>query len=86
MYIVMGIKSTIKLFADDAKLYRAIKSTDDYVTLKEDLNRLANWSHTWLLKSNAQKCHVMHFGHFNSDLLYNLNDVPLAPTAEEKDL
>ena len=54
--IVMAIDSTIKLFADDAKVYRAIRSQNDLVSLQTDLNRLFDWRKKWLLKFNAQKC------------------------------
>ena len=59
--IVMNINSTIKVFADDAKIYRAMKSQNDVDVLQGDLNQLTNWSRKWLLKFNEQKCKVMHF-------------------------
>ena len=37
--IVMNINSTIKLFADDAKVFRAIKNSEDSTILQTDLDR-----------------------------------------------
>ena len=62
----MNINSTIKIFADDAKIYRAMKSQNDVDVLQGDLNQLTNWSRKWLLEFNEQKCKVMHFGHQNA--------------------
>ena len=42
-----GISSRIRLFADDALLYREIKEQKDADTLQEDLKKLETWSTTW---------------------------------------
>ena len=46
------VESSMVLFADDVKLYRAIQDDQDTQTLQEDLNALDNWSREWLLKFN----------------------------------
>ena len=51
--------SHIRLFADDAILYREIKSNTDCTILQEDLNRLANWETKWLMKFNPSKCQIL---------------------------
>ncbi len=38
-----AVQSTIKLFADDTKVFRGIKSTVDFVTLQEDLNQATSY-------------------------------------------
>ena len=48
--------STLKLFADDTKLYREIHNLDDCTVLQDDLNSLAVWNEIWLLRFNAGKC------------------------------
>ena len=48
--------STVKLFADDTKLYRVIKNEEDKLQLQEDLNNLQKWSETWQLPFNVEKC------------------------------
>jgi hypothetical protein len=51
--------STIKLFADDALLFRKIKKEDDAATLQRDLDTIINWSHTWQMRFNPSKCSVL---------------------------
>ena len=51
--------SHIRLFADDAILYREIKSNTDCTILQEDLNRLANWETKWLMEFNPSKCQIL---------------------------
>ena len=50
--------SNIRLFADDAILYREIKSNADCTILQEDINRLAIWEAKWLMKFNPSKCQI----------------------------
>ena len=38
------IKSSIKMFADDSKMWRGIKEEDDKETLQSDLIKLMEWS------------------------------------------
>ena len=71
--IVINIDSTIKLFADDAKMYRTIKSPNDTNALQQDLKSLEEWSKKWLLKFNSSKCKLLHFGHANQKSQYTLN-------------
>ena len=57
--LVENIKSNIRLFADDCVVYRQIDSTQDHVILQEDLNNLFDWSNTWQMKFNVDKCVIM---------------------------
>ena len=50
------VTSTVKLFADDTKLYRVIKNEEDKLQLQEDLNNLQKWSEKWQLPFNVEKC------------------------------
>ena len=84
--IVLNIDSTIKLFADDAKIFRPIKDSNDSQALQSDLGRLEEWSRKWLLKFNANKCKVLHFGYNNLEKDYELNGNPLDKSDGEKDL
>ena len=63
--LLENISSLGKLFADDAKIYRQIKSREDARILQEDLIKLQEWSRKWLLQFNEDKCKVMHFGKNN---------------------
>ena len=67
-----GILSSLKLFADDTKIYRSISSADDRILLQEDLDRLSLWSVKWQLPFNINKCKVIHIGHNNSQYKYTM--------------
>ena len=57
------IGTNIRLFADDAKIWKEISCLDDQQELQADLDRLRKWSDEWLLEFNPVKCNVMHIGH-----------------------
>ena len=57
------IKTNIRLFADDAKIWKEISCLEDQQELQADLDRLREWSDEWLLEFNPAKCNVMHIGH-----------------------
>ena len=40
------VRSMCQLFADDAKIFRSIKSLDDNKVLQGDINKLTEWSGT----------------------------------------
>jgi len=54
------VTNSIKLFANDAKIWRIIITENDSESLQEDLNKLIIWPQTWLLKFHPEKCKVMH--------------------------
>jgi len=64
------IKSELKMFADDTKVWHRIKKDTDSIALQDDLDRLQSWSDTWQLKFNAEKCKVMHMGHYFATKYY----------------
>ena len=45
-----GISSGVRLFADDAIVYRTISYPSDCQTLQQDLDKLSNWEKTWLME------------------------------------
>jgi hypothetical protein len=55
----LHVHSQVRLFADDALLYRKITSRDDQVLLQQDLTSLEAWAVTWGMRFNANKCNVM---------------------------
>ena len=57
-----AISCVSKLFADDTKLYRTVDSYGDSNMLQMDLYELDNWSESWQMKFNIQKCKVLHLG------------------------
>ena len=58
------VKSGCKIFADDTKIYN---STDKSEVIQGDIDALINWSKTWQLKFNVQKCNVLHIGKSNNN-------------------
>jgi len=85
------ITNSIKLFADDAKIWRKIITENDFESLQEGSNKLITWSQTWLLKFHPEKCKVMHIGQWSPDNTgYKIMDagktVQPMTTKEEKDL
>ena len=80
------VKSDGKLFADDAKVFRRIRSPTDKQILQDDLNKLLQWSEKWLLEFNQDKCKTMHIGRNNPKYIYHMNTTPLISTDVEKDL
>ena len=49
------IKNSIRMFADDVKIWNVIRTDAGNHSLQEDLSRLARWSSKWLLKLNSSK-------------------------------
>jgi len=83
------IKNSIRMFADDTKIWARVSELRDAEGLQADLDQLQKWSDTWLLRFNASKCKVMHLGH-KLDTRYFLQEngqrTELQQVQEEKDL
>ena len=56
------LTSRVLKIADDTKLYRAIASNHDILSLSSDINKLCCWSKEWQMLLNVEKCKVMHIG------------------------
>jgi hypothetical protein len=80
------IKSHLKMFADDTKLFRVIESISDYDILQSDLDSLFNWSRDWQLPFNVEKCKSLHYGKSNPNYTYNMDSKPLDNIKTESDL
>lgn len=48
-----NLDSTLRLFADDAILYRSIKTMNDIDILQNDIDKLVSWSKTWQMQFNV---------------------------------
>jgi len=81
---------TVKLYADDVKLYSAIKtsSLDTAFDLQEQLDKLATWAETWQLPISYSKCCVLSLGKHNSgpSRLLTMNDYNILPVEQAVDL
>jgi len=53
------IKTNIRMFADDTKIWTRISGVNDSEALQQDLDSLSRWSEEWLLRFNPNKCKVM---------------------------
>ena len=84
--LVGDLESRASLFADDAKIYRAVRTQEDLEAMKRDMRRIEEWSEKWLLTFNANKCKTMHIGYGNNQCNYELNNRILDKTEAEKDL
>ena len=49
------VSSSVALFADDTKCYRAILTTEDDKHLQCDLERINEWCWTWRMNLNQSK-------------------------------
>ena len=52
--------TSIKIFADDTKTYKNIKSKNDVNQLQNAINEMFAWTEKWLLKFNKDKCKILH--------------------------
>ena len=80
------IKNDILKFADDTKLFAAIRSDEDAVRLQDDVNKLYEWSKKWQMNFNVDKCKCVHIGRNNKDHGYYIGDNIVQESSSEKDL
>ena len=89
------VKSDIRLFADDTKIYTRSDVQGASQTLQEDLDQLQGWSERWLLRFHPEKCHVLKVGNEKSNTQYHMkkrnsngdySTIPLEESEYEKDL
>ena len=57
--------SILSLFADDTKWGRCVDKEEDRQRFQKDIDRLGEWSRTWQLHFNTDKCKIMHLGKKN---------------------
>ena len=59
--ITTGVRSSMRLFADDSKVYRIIYDENDEKQLQCDLNTLQKWSENWQLRFHPDKKNVRFY-------------------------
>ena len=87
--IARNLKSQCKLFADDMKVYKVLRNTEeDMYLLQKDLHTLEQWSSDWQLNFNTKKCDVMRISKKNDKSIpeYKLCGSTLKAVSEVKDL
>lgn len=84
--ITDGIKSSIRLFADDCVVYREINSATDAKDLQKDLDHLQEWENRWLMHFNPDKCEVVRVTRKTKPLVttYTIHNKSLATVDSAK--
>ena len=84
------LSTKVLLFADDVKCCSCIRSVNDSMCMQDDLIRLAQWSTTWNLPFNVEKCSVLSVQsrrrHSQFTFSYHVNDTLLARKTALTDL
>ena len=75
-------------YADDAKLFKRIKTKEDTCKLQEDIDRLSQWCSSWKITLNIKKCSVISFTKKKSPCItdYTINNTHLERVYKVKDL
>ena len=86
--IPLVIRGGCTMYADDIKLHRPIRCVEDVTHLQADIDSLVQWSHTWKLRLNPTKCHVISFTLRTSPIsaVYTMDGIVLGRCAEVRDL
>lgn len=79
------VHSSVKMFADDTKVYSQIDNLSDCEDLQQDLNTLGAWADHWLLRFNETKCIVLRIRHA-IEFQYSLNGTYLNEENNQRDL
>ena len=82
----LSIKTFIRLFADDALLYRIINNPSDSVTLQKDLNTLQLWEKKWKMEFHPGKCNLLRITNKITPIkyIYKIHDIPILETDSAK--
>jgi ribonucleases P/MRP protein subunit RPP40 len=77
---------TVKLYADDAKIYKCIKCPMDRIVLQSALDSLYVWANLWDLHISIDKCNFMQIGYRNLALVYSVGSQIIVPCKSVIDL
>ena len=89
--LVDCIVNKSKLFADDTKVLAKTNNTTES-SLQKDINNILEWTNTWLMRLNLEKCKIMHFGKKNPKTNYTMKSyeseelIQIEKTESERDL
>jgi hypothetical protein len=79
--------SNILMYADDCKLYRAVRNPHDHALFKEDIAQVFEWAQYNQLSIAFQKCKILHLSsRFNHRYSYSFGDTPIDEVDIMKDL
>ena len=85
---VLSHSSTLALFADDAKCFRAIKAHTDCALLQDGIDKLVDWSDNWKLAFNIDKCSLCTVTRKRNPIIcnYNMGEKILSRVGAQRDL
>jgi ribonuclease P/MRP protein subunit RPP40 len=82
----VDVLSKLSKFADDTKLGKGVSSERDVEILREDLNKIFQWSVDWQMSFNTDKCSVIHMGKNNKEAQYKMGGNEIKKSKKERDL
>ena len=80
------VQSSMKLFADDTKIYSNVSCSSGPVQLQGDLDAISRWSDIWQMPFNRDKCSSLHVGSRNPRHVYTMRGNALDQSSIERDL
>ncbi len=84
------IDASVRIFADDTKIFSKVENRNDQDKLQENLSRLQQWARNWQMRFHPEKCRVLHVGKDLDEFTYTMTakdeSVELEYTTAEKDL
>ena len=83
------MKYSMRMFADDTKIWNIIESDLDCMLHQMDLDVLDEWLNKWLLPFNPDNCKVMRLGHslhYDYSMSNHNGTQIISGASEEKDL
>jgi hypothetical protein len=78
--------STLKMFADDSKVYFKCRENSDFDKLFSDVESVFQWFESNQLKVAVEKCAILHLGNSNPCRQYDINDASTPSVSCMKDL
>ena len=79
------VNSECYLFADDTKIFREIKGSDDHTILQNDINTMLDWADEWQLQFHPNKCVSMSIN-TNHNEPHKMHTTELKQVKQEKDI
>ena len=76
---------TVKMFADDVKLYLKIVNNVDFSILQAAMNALCQWAKLWQLSISVDKCCLLSVGKVvpTTDILLNSIALPYVSSCRD---
>ena len=73
----LNLSGTLKLFADDAKIYRPIHNAYQKDQMQLDIHQVTAYFSEWQLKVNTSKSEALHLGSGNLNFEYTIAGDPV---------